>query len=101
MKYIYRNPAKAGLVQPVEKYPFSTLPSLFGEAIVRVPITRPKIGLDCYLPLADQFEAFRLWLNTPHKNEEAFAIQRALRKNEFSLGKDRKTRKPIVLDPPI
>ncbi len=100
LKYVYRNPVKAGLAQKAEDFPFSTLASLYGDALATVPITRPTNGLDCYLPRADQLEAFRHWLNTPHKKEEALAIQRALRKKEFRLGKDRKTRKEIHLDPP-
>lgn len=100
LKYVYRNPVKAGLAQRAEDFPFSTLPSLFGEAFAAVPVTRPTNGLDCYLPRADQFEAFRHWLNTPHKTEEALAIQGALRKKEFRLGKNRKTRKSLQLDPP-
>jgi putative transposase len=101
LKYVYRNPVKAGLTASVEDFPFSTLPSLLGQSVVTVPIVRPANGLDSYLPRPDQFEAFRKWLNTPHRSEEAFAIQRALRKKEFKLGLDRRTRTPMRLDPPI
>ena len=101
LKYVYRNPVKASLAQAVEDYPFSTLPSIFGDTFVAVPITRPLYGLDCYLPKSDQFEEFRRWLNKPHQSEEAHAIQKALRKKEFRLSKDRKTRERIILEPPF
>ena len=101
LKYVYRNPVKAALAQVVEDYPFSTLPSIFGNTFVAVPIARPLYGLDSYLPKADQFEEFRRWLNEPHRSGEAHAIQRALRKKEFQLSKNRKTRERIILEPPF
>ena len=85
LKYIYRNPVKAGLSKRCEDYSQSTLQPLIGLRADRLQIHPPMIpGFMAACP-DDPFE-FLEWLNTPFRNEKAeAAIQRGLRRRRFEL----------------
>lgn len=93
-----RNPVKAELCGGVEDWTRSTISGLVGNARLPLKIYRPANDMDYLVPA--QFEPLLEWLNRPHIKEEALAIQRALRKKEFAIGLNRKTRKPQKLDAP-
>jgi putative transposase len=79
IKYVYRNPVKAGLCGKVEQYPFSTLHGLLGEAHLPFPISYSRMALESSLPA---FEALHqlVWLNQPFPKEAEVLIRKALRR---------------------
>jgi REP element-mobilizing transposase RayT len=94
LKYVYRNPAKAGLCERVENYPYSTFSRLSGFGRLPVPVLAPLGNLDGQLPSSEQsFAALESWLNQPHKKEEYLAIRKALKRKIFELGISRTRRK--------
>jgi putative transposase len=95
LKYVYRNPVKAGLSERVEEYPFSTFPGLVGSVRLPVAIHAAPAGLDSLVP--DSYDALEKWLNRAHRAEEAAAIHLALRRKEFKLPVNRNTRKVFNL----
>ncbi len=96
LKYVYRNPVKAGLCQKVEDYPFSTLNGLLGRSHLPFPVFSPRLPLDISLPTAEPGEQLP-WLNTPFPSEAEAVIQRGLRRRNFSVIMDRRTRAPHAL----
>ena len=74
-KYIYQNPIRAGLVDRVEVYPYSTLPGMIGLGPIEVPTDD--------LLLRDNLEWTLRWLNTPIERENCAVIQNALRRKKF------------------
>jgi len=96
LKYVYRNPVKAGIVTRVEDYEFGTLHSMLGLARLPFPMSHPADGAgDALLPEvpADQLP----WLNTPFKREQDDAIGKALRRSVFELPKG-KLKRPSILE---
>ena len=79
-KYVYRNPVKAGLVERVEDYPFSTLSGLLGLRHFYIPLVED-------LTLSSNVEEVLIWLNQAPKDQDEQAVRRALRKREFVLAK--------------
>lgn len=80
-KYIYRNPVRAGVVDRVEEYRFSSLPGLLGKDHLFIPIEYDAILFD------DCFQKILKWLNTPPQKEAEESIKRALQFREFKLRK--------------
>jgi putative transposase len=74
-RYIYQNPVRAGLVNRVESYRYSTL-----RASVPFP-------LHCHIPFAfGGPEGELLWLNQLFSSEDRETIQEGLMKSEFDVG---------------
>ena len=67
LKYVYRNPVKANMVQLVEEYRFSTLNSLIGNRPLFFPLY-PPLGSVSLIP-DDQIDPFLKWLNQPFRTE--------------------------------
>ena len=87
LKYVYRNPVKAGLCDQVEEYPFSTLQAVIGKSRVTFPIsTVADEQFSRSLVPANQSELIR-WLNMPFRNEDSELVRKALRRKEFQFPK--------------
>jgi len=61
VKYIYRNPVRAGMCARVEEYPFSTLHAFLGAAELPFPLHETYFSHG----LPRNTEEFLRWLNTP------------------------------------
>ncbi|MGZ3688691.1 MAG: transposase [Bdellovibrionota bacterium] len=85
LKYVYRNPVKAGICEKVEDYPYSSLHGLLGRAPLPFPIYYPSAGYWRRIPPTT--EEMLGWLNKQHLPEHDLAIGVALRKNKFELPK--------------
>jgi REP element-mobilizing transposase RayT len=97
LKYVYRNPVKAGLCNRVEDYRFSTLYGLTGRSFLPVPVDYPSdASFRRFIP-EDSVE-FLEWLNTPYKSEDSENIKKALRRKIFELPRNRLTREPSHLE---
>jgi REP element-mobilizing transposase RayT len=92
LKYVYRNPVKAGLCDRVEDYPFSTLSGLLGRAHLPFPIYFTRIGMELSLPMLEPVDQLS-WLNNRFPEEVEARIKLGLRKRIFSRVIDRKTRR--------
>ena len=95
LKYVYRNPVKAGLCASVADYPFSTLHGLLGRSPLHVPIFWTSLGLEANLPWS-QGEAFELlpWLDQAFTTEVDRLIGHGLTRKYFDSIKHRQSRKP-------
>ena len=99
MKYVYRNPVRAGLSERVETYPYSTLACLVGEGALRFSVVHPfRSDFLNGLPegLLEQVE----WFNQPFLKELEEGIARAFRRTQFSL-KERKGWKRSLTESPL
>lgn len=79
-KYVYQNPLRAGLVEKVEEWPFSTLNSLIGYSKLDIPIEPDSI---IFNPDFDEVELN--WLNQRVTAEQLILMQTALRKKSMSF----------------
>lgn len=96
LKYVYRNPVKAGLTENVENYPYSTLIIALGNRAADIPIS-PVLGYDFNIP-GNNNSKFLGWLNQPFQGEQHQAIHKALQKKKFSPPQERGRRIPMKLD---
>ncbi len=96
LKYVYRNPVKAGICSRVEDYPYSTLWGLFGRERLHFPIYKTRALLEWALPSIEPIGQLD-WLNNPFPGEVETLIQKGLRKPIFDKIKDRRTRFAIEL----
>jgi REP element-mobilizing transposase RayT len=94
IKYIYRNPVKAGLADEVGGYAYSSFAGLTGRAPLPFAVLSPVNRLDCLVSGLSPTE-LEAWLNQPYKTEDAEGIKKAFRRREFKLPLDRKTRRPL------
>lgn len=81
-RYIYQNPLRAGIVNRIEDYPFST----FSDKNFRLEELFPEMNRGHELE----------WLNASTQDEETKSIKCALRKSVFSYMKQRNTGRSIV-----
>ncbi len=89
LKYIFRNPVRAGVAKFVEDYEWS---SIFKNAqSTQRLMTSPKTGHDALIP--QQCDQLLNWLNMAPPKEIEAAARRALRRHSFSWTPDRKTKK--------
>lgn len=86
-KYVYSNPIRAGLVSRAEDYPYSTLSGLVGTSQLVATIREDNLIMD-----PSQRESTLKWINTFTSVKNVAAVREALRKGEFNLPRDRKTR---------
>jgi putative transposase len=94
LKYLYRNPIRAGLCEKVEEYEFSTASGLLGQTHLPFPIHFTRIGLEINLPDPEISDAWIEWLNRPFTKEAEELIQRSLKKRKLKELINRNTRRP-------
>lgn len=82
LKYIYRNPVKAGLSTLAEEYQFSTLGVLTGVKKIKYCI-KPALWSNLTIPDNDK-ENFLRWINLPFPNEIDSSIKTGLRRRSFN-----------------
>lgn len=85
-KYIYRNPVRAGIVDRVQDYPFTTL------GCEKTVIHLEKFHAAETFSSSSELEL--KWLNENFETEIAEKIKTGLRRTTFSLKKDRTSRTP-------
>ncbi len=90
-KYIYRNPIRAGVVQQVEDYRFSTLHGLLGKSPLIIPLEEDRL-------LFGNINETMLWLNTPPDQKNEVAVKNAMRLGRFKLCENTANRKPHLLE---
>jgi len=81
LKYVYRNPVRAGLVKNVEDYAMSSLAGILKK---QNPLFQlfPLNETLSIIP-EDNVKYFLDWLNQPFKKELEESIQRGLKKKNF------------------
>ena len=87
LKYVYRNPVKAGLCLRVEEYPFSTLSGVLGSQRLRFPLYFP-FQKTHFIWISQNIDQQLNWLNKDIREDHQIAIKKALRKVNFSLPKE-------------
>jgi putative transposase len=92
LKYVYRNPVKAGIVSGVEEYAYSTLHGALGLSKLPFPIWEPGEGAGDELLPASLYDSLS-WLNRPFRTEHQDAIRKALNRKEFTFPKSGPNRK--------
>ncbi|MBY0471898.1 transposase [bacterium] len=92
LKYVYRNPVKAGICGLVEDYHFSTLQGLIGGTHLSFPIYFTRSRLELSLPSLQGLDILD-WLNNPFPHEAETLIQKGLRKKSFDSILNRETRR--------
>lgn len=90
-KYFYRNPVEAGLCKFVEEYPFSTLHGLLGLRHLLIPVIHDDT-------LFSNVEGTLAWLNRAPKEGYKRALELAMRRQEFKLPVNPKTRRVHPLE---
>lgn len=93
-KYNYRNPVTAGVVERVEDYPFSTLPSVMGQAPMPFSM-RPD------LTYASDPMGTLNWLNTTPSPERTEAARYAFKRAYFQSKAMRNSNRPILTEDDI
>lgn len=83
IKYVYRNPVKAGICDRVEEYEFSTLGSVLGRYRSELQL-HPPIGEQFLTPQNQPLEYVN-WLNIPFRSEDEILIQKGLKRTTFTL----------------
>jgi len=95
LKYVIRNPVKAGLSSTVADYPFSSYAGLLGAIPLPLRITDPADHISKMVET--EVENLDRWLNIPHSSELNEAIKKALRWEEFEIFPSKKTRRKLDL----
>jgi putative transposase len=88
-KYVLRNPVRAGIVDRVEQYEFSTLTQLL-EGKCRLPITDGVRPHWKFIP--NHIEDRLRWLNSPTPKELEELVGKALRRKEFRFSRGNEIR---------
>lgn len=91
LKYVYRNPVRAGLCNQVEDYQFSTYSGLIGNSSLTIPLHFPRAGMETFLPGSEPLSWLK-WLNRPFALESYELIRLALRRTRFELTDTAKAR---------
>ena len=91
-KYVYQNPAQAGVCTHVENYPFSTLNGLCGFSKLIIPVNDELL-------FQESFQIRELdWLNKAPDPENWAQMKAALRRSTFSLTAHPRTREKSYLE---
>lgn len=77
LKYVYRNPVKAGLCFRVEDYPFSSFSGLFNPRDISFRLEPPQGHVEL-IPYGKPLE-FLAWMNQPLTSEQDIEIRKAFR----------------------
>ncbi len=78
-RYVYQNPLRAGIVDRVENYKWSTVQALLGLSSLQFPLAKHDYS---YLIPASISEELR-WLNLTQSQSELEKLRRGLRKSIF------------------
>lgn len=81
LKYVYRNPVKAGLIINAEDYRFSTLRSKLNNELIEFPLF-PALDQCVLIPQKNKTE-FLEWINRPFLYEQEQALYESLKKQSF------------------
>ena len=82
LKYVYRNPVRAGLCRDAEAYSFSTLSGLRGNGRLPFPLYFP-FGLCGFLGIPDDPTGLVQWLNRTWSAEREAVIREGLKRTTF------------------
>ena len=94
LKYVYRNPVKANLVDRVEDFQYSTLHGILGKSHLPFPLYYPREG---FFKVPEEQEMMLNWMNNPFSKEAQEAIRKGFRHRLFQIPTNRKTGKPNTL----
>ncbi len=84
LKYVYRNPVKAGICEKIEFYPFSTVQAELKKCNLPFKIEAPTEAINIYNSnIHDDLE----WYNEPFMNEHETLIAGALKRKKFMITK--------------
>lgn len=83
LKYVYRNPVRAGLCDKVQQYEFSTLHSLIGQSHSWIPVSPPP-GQRSILPGGLIEGEILDWLNSSFQKDIEERIRQGLRRRTFN-----------------
>jgi len=90
-KYIYRNPVAAGLTERCEIYKYSSLSFLVGKTLARFPTLEDDV-------LFSDVEGTISWLNTKPSDENWHTIGNAMKKSNFQIATDKKSKRNHQLE---
>lgn len=96
LKYVLRNPVKAGLRERVEDYPYSTYPGMIGEIALPFPIHFTRCNMESVFPEPDVLNWID-WLNVPFRKEVNESIRLGLKRKYFRPPVDLRTRMAVEL----
>lgn len=82
MKYVYRNPVRAGLSKFAQYYPYSTLSGILGGSHLPITVTGHP-NFQSVIP--PDPSALLAWLNRPFSNEVQEKLKLAISKREFKI----------------
>ena len=88
IKYLYRNPIKANLVDYAEEYPWSSLQGLIGKKTLEFPVWPQHYGLDNLIP--ENYEDFLSFLNQPYSYEQDEVIKKSLQRYTFKINEKKR-----------
>jgi len=94
LKYVYRNPVKAGLCESVEDYPYSSIQGLVGNAPLPFPLHQTRVGMEIGLPGAEMVDLLP-WLNRPFPGETESLVGKLLRRRVINTVLDRSSKRPL------
>jgi hypothetical protein len=95
LKYVLRNPVKAGLSARAEDWSFSSLQFVLGKARPHFSISPPLLPLDIAIDEVVENRTLE-WINKDYRKKETEErIRCGLRKCIFTSLRDRKTREPF------
>jgi putative transposase len=100
LKYVYRNPVRAGIVARVEDYPFSTLDGLLGGSRLPVPLYNPRPECQGISFVPEQIEDLLEWFNEPFRKEIQELLDKGFRRRVFALPRDPRNLKAVELEMP-
>lgn len=91
LKYVYRNPVRAGLCEKVEDYPFSTVRSHQNPSLLPFQVQHWKWSGD-WIKWGN-FNSILDWMNTDYPYGLSDYLKRGLKHPKFDIPKCRNTRK--------
>ena len=97
LKYVYRNPVRAGLCRNTEDYAYSTAHRLFGFQPLHIPLSFTRIGMETNLPDPLNLGHWVSWLNRPFPREAEALVRKAIYRKEITTLLDRVSRKPTAI----
>jgi putative transposase len=95
LKYVYRNPSKAGLAEVAENYPYSTLYGVSGNGQLPLRLHPARESFETVIPAIN--ERLLGWLNEAYHPKDSEAIRRALKNKKFKIAKRFSERRATVL----
>ncbi len=93
LKYVYRNPVRAGLCEKVEDYSYSTFSGAIGNNILHFPLVFTRASMESRFPGSEP-SSWVEWLNRPFLSESEKWIRMGLKRAVFLPPLNHGTRKP-------